>query len=250
LQKIAYILLVFLSLSGCASFKKAQKTGEVVKDRNSFTEAGIIANNLTGKGFFIQKALVQISSKDVNEKFLASIKFAMPDTFNISIRSRTGLEVARIFLTQDTVLVNDRLQRILYYGKPSALARKFGFNFDAIPLIFGDYISSGNKAVMNCINGESEISAVIHGLKIKYSIDCRRMKNSRIVQEGSFGKSLSEMEFDDYRKTDDISFPSLIKIKDTKTNSGISIKIDNVERPWIGNMRFVPGNRYDLIELR
>jgi hypothetical protein len=219
-------------------------------ERNSVSEAGLVANNLTGKRFFIQKASVQISSKDINEKFLASVKFVPPDSFNLSIRSRTGLEVARILITEDTVLVNDRLQRILYYGKPGALTRKFGISLDFIPLVFGDYIQSGSIGDKQCMNGFTEISGSLRGSKIRYLIDCRRLKNTKLVHEGSIGNLGTEVEFDDFRKIDGIFYPSSIKVKEVKTNTVITIKIEEIERPFEGNIHFIPGNRYDLIELR
>ena len=41
---------------------------------------------------------------------MATIKYELPDKYLISIRSKAGIEAARIFITKDTVLINDRIK--------------------------------------------------------------------------------------------------------------------------------------------
>ena len=63
----------------------------------------IINQNLTVRSFFIERAEFKIISNDGEKSGIGTIKFLMPDRFLISIKSKTGIEVARIFLTGDSI---------------------------------------------------------------------------------------------------------------------------------------------------
>lgn len=239
-------------ITGCATLKKADRALPAVggKGRNEISVTEVLHNNLTKESFFIQKAEIEVSSDEVNEKFLASIKFAVPDTYNVSIRTRTGIEVARIFLTNDTLLANDRLNRVVYYGKPDLLGRKYGINSDAIPVIFGDYVNTTGDTIVKCIENQSDIKGSIHGLRIQYIFNCKVNKIAKSIQEGSVGKATNEIEYEDYAEIGNIVAPMLIKIKQINSKSGITIRMGKIERPWRGSVKFVPGSRYELIELK
>ena len=60
----------------------------------------------------------------------------MPDKFLISIKSHTGIEVARIFLTGDSIMINDRINKKLYYGSTSYLKNKYGLTTAVFPVIW------------------------------------------------------------------------------------------------------------------
>jgi hypothetical protein len=244
--------LVSCFLTGCAALKKGNRTLPVVagKGRNEISVKDVLNNNLTRENFFIQKAEIEVKSDEINEKFLASIKFAVPDTYNISLRTRTGIEVARIFLTKDTILANDRLNRVVYYGKPDLLGRRYGINSDAIPVLFGDYINTSVDTIAKCSENQSDISGSIHGLRIHYVINCKVNKIEKSVQEGSIGKAANEIEYDDFTEIGNIVAPMLIEIKQINSKTGITIRMGKIERPWAGSVKFVPGSRYDLIELK
>ena len=79
--------------------------------------------NITNNGFFIQKAEIEIVTGEGKEKYLASIKFEKPDKYLISVKSRTGIEGARIYISNDSILVNDRINKKLYSGNTFYLKR-------------------------------------------------------------------------------------------------------------------------------
>ena len=101
--------------------------------------------NLTKRNFFIQKAEIEILSEEENQKLIASIKFIYPDQYLISLKSKTGIEAARIFITDDTVLINDRINRKLYFGKPAQLKNKYGISPAVLPVVLGDFIKGNSK---------------------------------------------------------------------------------------------------------
>jgi hypothetical protein len=252
LQKVVIGILISFLLTGCAVFRKSERSGKSARgmSRNEVSAADLLKNNLTSRNFFIQKAEIEISSEELREKFLASIRFAFPDTFNISVRTRTGIELARIFLTRDTVLANDRLNRVLYYGKPGILGRKYGISSDAIPVIFGDYVNGGNDTIIKCNEDKAGINGIVHGLRIHYDVDCKVMKVQRSVQQGNVWNSGNEIIYSDFMEIGDIVVPMLIRINKLNSKSSIEVKMGKIERPWTGSVRFVPGNRYDQIELK
>lgn len=200
--------------------------------------------NVTREGFFISKAEVEISDNSLSEKFLCSIKHNKIGEYIISVRSRTGIEGARIFIYNDTILVNDRINRKLYYGSEKDLFRKFSVTAEILPLILGDYIVSDfNKDTkLECSDGEVIDWQDIKGMKVEYTIDCRRLK----VIAASFGVDNSvKLQFSHFNKSDDKFFPAEIKIFDTERNKNVVIKIKNIEYPWDGEIDFVPGTRYE-----
>ena len=71
----------------------------------------IIKNNLSKENFYIQKADIKVTQDNISVRFIASIKFRKPDSLLISVKSRTGIEAGRAFITKDTILINDRIKQ-------------------------------------------------------------------------------------------------------------------------------------------
>jgi hypothetical protein len=205
--------------------------------------------NITSHNFFIQKAQIEIISGGAIENILASIKFIKPDTFLISLRNKAGIEAARIFLTDDTVLINDRINRQLMYGKPGVFGRRYGINTEIIPVFFGDFISEivKKERISDCIDNKIIIERTLHGTKIVYTIDCSRGKVISAVREKSTNSKNEMLLFDKFIKTNEVVYPSRIKIKYDELE--VNINIEKMESPWIGEIVFIPGRNYELIEL-
>jgi hypothetical protein len=252
LRKIVSILTLIIIFSSCSVFRKAEKSsvGGISADKTAISTEMLKSQNLTGSSFFIPKAEVEISSDDLKEKFIASIKYVPPGSYLISLRSRTGIEAARIFATPDTLLINDRFNRKLYYGEPEYLGLKFGIPLEALPVIFGDYIAGMNDVTGNCIGGKMNIESELKGLKLEYTVDCKKGKIVNAFQEGSLGNAVNEIQYDDFDREGDIFIPSMVRIRNTKLNAELIIRFGKIERPWDGSIDFIPGNRYDLKELR
>ncbi len=211
--------------------------------------SNIEIKNISKKNFFIQKAQVEISSSGLNENFLASVKFLTPDTFLISLRSKTGIEAARIYLTNDTVLINDRFNRQLIYGKPARLGMKYGLTTEILPVVFGDYISNTERlnGEPTCEKGITVLNSSLHGSKIKYIADCNEGKIIAASMESSTNQGSTDLKFGKFMKSGTVSYPSDITI--TYQEMIINIKIDRFESPWDGIIDFVPGKNYEIIEL-
>jgi hypothetical protein len=238
-------------MSGCSVIRKESVSDNkysVESAGKSFLE-NMEVQNLTSKNFFITKAEIEYSTGRESQKFLANIKFNVPDRYLISLRSKTGIEAARIYITSDTVLVNDRINRSLYFGDPEALSDRFGVSAKILPLLFGDFIRGNIKSDKQilCSDGKAELGCGIDRLLINYIIDCNRMKILSALQETSFNMNSAKLEYGAFIKAGSGWIPSEINLNYNETR--VLIKIVRIETPWDGIIEFIPGSRYDLIEL-
>lgn len=251
MRKIIFIFGLYILVSGCSVLKKesGQEKRPATLSQGKFKLSGLEEQNITGSNFFIQKAEIELDSDGENQKFLASIKFVCPDKYLVSLRSRSGIEAARIYITADTILVNDRINKSLYYGKPQVLARRYGISFDLLPVFFGDFIKGNDlsdKEIV-CSGGNAVINCVVKGIPIEYTVDCDSRKVISAHKEGSMNSSYAELEYGNFISKGTGLLPSVISLNFNKTVIGI--KIIKVDSPWEGSIEFVPGNRYKLIEL-
>ncbi len=208
-------------------------------------------NNIYPGGLFIQRADIEADTKDGSNNFIVTLKRDSSQRYLISIRSKTGLEAARIFLSKDTILVNDRINRKLYYGSSDYLFRRFGIRFNLLPLLFGDFLSDGviDDNSGNCKAGKLQVKCQVGGHKIQYMIDCKRLKVTNTYTEGNFGKVSLEMGFSKFLSMNNHEIAKNIVIKDIKSQSSIKVSIRKVILPWNGIIEFIPGNNYEHIEL-
>ena len=250
MQKIGYIFCLFVFLSGCSVVKKKSISEKTLNEAPvSNILEGVEKQNITIDNFFISKAEVEIISDDNKQKLLASIKFNYPDRYLISLKSKTGIEVARIFITDDTVLVNDRFNKKLYFGDPENLKKKFSISPELLPVILGDLIRGKEISVENvaCIDNKAEINCNIKGIKIDYIIDCNKLKIISASQEFSISTNYTAMQYDNFIKAGYGLIPSKIRVDFNEFV--ITVKIEKIDSPWAGDIEFIPGARYDLIEL-
>ena len=249
MQKVNWILFLFIFFtSGCTTLRKAAESSGIPGETS---EEEIRTQNLTEKNFFISKAEIEIASDEGKEKIFASIKFRKPADFLISLKNRVGIEAARIYMTSDTLLINDRINRKMYYGKPSYLELKYGIPSNIFPVIFGDFISNNVQGkIEKCNDKVARFESYIKGFKMLYYVDCRRRKLTNARIQNSTDISLNEIDFGKFIKRDDITYPSVIIIQYSRPVFKISVKIAKIERPWEGNIEMIPGSRYELIELR
>jgi len=250
LYKVAYILIVIFLTAGCSALRSGyvpeQKIERETEPVNLLKT--VKDQNVTLHNFFIQKAQIEISSNAISENFLASVKFVYPDTFLISVRSKAGIEAARIFYTRDTILINDRINRQFLYGKPRLAGRKYRIAPETLQLVMGDLISENNEILLSeCVNGLATLNVSIHGSKIKYIVDCEKGKVASAIQEGSLGSVLTVLSFDRFIRDSEIYYPSRIIISNDEVK--VNIRIEKLEYPYSGNIEFIPGKNYELIEL-
>jgi hypothetical protein len=253
LRKVIIILFLPVFITGCSiigrSGKSLTKDNTITLSDNIWESAK--NQNLTNNSFFIQKAEVELLSQTGKEKYLASIKFEKPDKYLISVKSRTGIEGARIYISGDSMLVNDRINKKLYSGNTFYLRRKFGLSPGLLPLIFGDVIFDRKCMELNEKCKEDKIITECHvkGVILNYEIDCNKRKVVRVSQQDAFEKNLIKLTFEKYFRLGTNLIPKTIEFEDFQFNTVVKIKVVKVVLPWSGNIKFIPGKGFEIIEL-
>jgi outer membrane biogenesis lipoprotein LolB len=253
LRKITGLLLCGLILCSCSITRNRGVNNSV----NYGVKAGeniyktIQNQNVTLSNFFVQKAEVEIVNEEGRQKFLCNIKFEKPDRYLISLKSRTGIEGARIYISNDTILVNDRINKKLYFGNSLSLVRKYGLSISCLPLIFGDLVLENNFNHGNdiCEGEKLDLSCVVKGIPLKYEIDCKKRKVIGVSKENTYVSKGFNIDYKNFMEINGSLIPKTIEITDVQYNTNIRIKIIKMESPWIGTIKFVPGKGYEIIEL-
>jgi len=253
LRKIVGILVIGILYSGCSVTRKVsnESSESSIKERQGNIIERIKEKNITNNSFFIQKAEIEIITKDGREKYLGNIKFQKPDKYLISIKSRTGIEGARIYISEDSVFVNDRVNKKLYFGNSFYLKKKFGFSQNTLPIILGDFVTEKNceENIEECLDDRLNIECSVKGLILNYSIDCKRWKTILVNQKNDLAKPEIQIKYENFLSIGNILIPKTVEFEDDKSNTIIKIRILKVELPWKGNVKFIPGKGYELIEL-
>jgi hypothetical protein len=253
LRKVVFILSVILCCESC--FVKREKTyssgtftGGTGK-KAVFNE--IVKQNISKDNFYIKKADIEISGYEQKRNLIGSIKFEKPDKYLISIKSRTGVEALRIFISGDTILANDRINRILYCGSGKYLYSKLGLKNNFIPVCLGDYISENQNmpVVSNCLDGYYINNETAGNLSIKYKADCKLGKVIEAISDKSGLSQEVEFHYSNFKGSGGLLTPRNIEIKDKEESVIIIIRIRQVEFQWSGIIEFFPGNRYELRRL-
>lgn len=252
MQKIAYIFII-LSIASCSVFKKQNSGGIILSEKDEFhgdiVEA-VKKLNISNQNYFIRKAEIQVISGEKKESFLASIKFIFPDKYLISLRSKSGVEGARVFLTADTILVNNRISRELLYGDPDFIRKKFGISPSAVPVLFGDFVfrSIEDQYNVKCTDGFMKLHSSMMGLPYESVIDCKTLKLNSCIQVSEREEDRVIMNFSRYLEFENSIVPSRIKM--TYGSIQVLITIKNIEIPWEGELEFIPGQNYEVIPLK
>jgi len=252
LRKIAIILITGILLTGCSLLRKTKSEKQSVFNQTSGNILELVnKQNITNGSFFIQKAEIELITKDEKTKFIASIRFEYPDKYLISLKSRTGIEGARIYVSKDTILVNDRLNKKMYFVKAYYFSRKYGFDQSLIPLVFGDIMleKKCESQLTGCIEEKANVGCYFKGLSLKYIIDCNKGKVLMVNNLNSYNQSDMAIIFSKYLKLNDILIPGNIEFSDSQYNVSVRIRILKVDYPWDGRVKFIPGKGYELIEL-
>lgn len=252
MQKISVLILCVIIFSGCSVLRK--RNTEYKQTAISKSEGRILVetgkNNVTNTNFFIQKALVTLEGSGGEDKFIATLKYLVSGKYLLSLRTRTGIEISRILITKDTILANDRINRKTYFGKSDYFMKRYKLTPALLPLIFGDLYEDGliGKINPDCSEGFVEVEGYSNGVKLKYKIDCNIQKCVQIERVNDINQASVRLEYSSFFKEGNILIPGRISVEDKETNTGIVIEIERIEMNWVGDIDFIGGKGYELIE--
>jgi hypothetical protein len=240
------ILIPFIFLSGCAIKRVAS---DIPYSSGTLTLEQLIDSvfkrNISEVGYFIEKADILINTNGKNEKYLFTARFQKPDKFLVSIRNTAGIEGARIYITKDSVFVNDRIHSHLLSGKTSLLERKTGIPADLKKVAFGDLIFGNEKSVKREERDEKQIviARVINNYEWKVILDpdLRKVRAYEITNTNNGMKGT--IKFENFSKGKR-PVPLLITFEDKERNIIARLRIYRIQIPWNGEIEFIPGRNY------
>lgn len=246
-------MIVFVFGAQCTISKKQSRstTAEIVSTAEGDIYQRIVSQNLTSDNFFIEKVDFNVFSREGKKSGIGTIKFVMPDKFLISIKSKTGIEIGRIYLTGDSIMLNDRINKKLYYGSASYLKKKYGLTMSILPVILGDYVNEEiiNRGSLECKNGILDIDAIIKEIRIRYVVDCKYGKPIMTTPIDNGNPSGLKIKYNNFFWANGINVPGDIDISDDQNSTRIEIKIRKIIFPWAGSIEFIPGKQYEKIHL-
>ncbi len=245
---VPYLILIFFA--GCSVTGRHGKS--VLGNSENEKQLKFNYNGLTQSSFFIQRADIEVLTNNEKNSFIASVKFNRPDSFLISIRSKTGIEVARVFLTKDSVLVNDRLNKVLYYGAEEALRKKYGYGNELIYLISGGFIEDlkSKNEIFNCNNGKIYYTSNVCGRNVDYLIECKALEiNTITVESTDSGKDLRINYFGKEKKEGFVFFRN-IELRNINEYELVKIEIKKLVIPYEGEIEFIPGKNFEQVEIK
>lgn len=251
MQKVAFITIFTILISGCSILKRESKISPETEYSLEISKKSIIEKNLTEGNFNIQKAEIQYIEDGTTINLIASLKYRLDRKYLISLRSRSGIEIARISISKDTILVNDRINKKLYYGSSDYLQKKYGISTDALPLLLGDLVlDNGKEIIIECNNGRGEIKGNLNSRNINYKADCTKKKATNIIIENYTGESRIEIKLENFQNSDGKIFPETIEIVDPDNKSKIVIRIKKIVFNSNEEIKFVPGADYEKIKIK
>lgn len=251
--KIVIIVILGFYSAGCSVIRNASnRDSEISKE---FLSGNILESvkkqNITNDDFFIQKAEIEILTQNRKERLIASVKFIHPDKYLISIKGRTGIEGARMYISGDTILINDRINKKMYSVSSIYLKRKYGISTKFLPLFFGDAVlekeSEGNKA--SCSGDKLNFDCAVQGILLNYEINCKKGKTILVKQHNSVDLRSVDIKYSSFTKNDKILIPENIELIDSQDNIRLKIIVVKIQQPWKGRIEFIPGKGYEIIEL-
>jgi hypothetical protein len=255
LRKVIYILIVLWAVIGSCSV--ARRSGKISSGAKTAVNTdtsieSVIGNNLSNNDFYIQKADINVIQDNISVRLTAVIKFRKPDSLMIAVRSRTGIEAGRALITEDTVMINDRINKKLFIGKPAVIGTKYGIDPSLIFVILGDVIVEGKDSIrpMECSKGLYSNEFIVSGKKVEYLVDCDNRKARQASFEGDIKTGNITIDLSGFITANTLRYPGKIEINDDLKSLSIIIELKKIESPWKGRIGFVPGHGYKVVKIR
>lgn len=255
MRKIIFISVILsVILSGCSISRKSGKTADSSVNVSAVENSmeSIINNNLSRENFYIQRADIKVTQDNISVRFTASIKFRKPDSLLVIVKSRAGIDAGRAFITKDTILINDRINKKLLVGDPEIIESKYGIDPLLIFSVLGDVIIDEKEIgkSLECKKGIYSSEFEMNNKTVEYTIDCNRKKAVRAYFEGGINTGNITIDYGNIAIADGLKYPQKVEIADDLKSLNILIEIKKIESPWNGKIEFVRGSGYKVVKIR
>jgi hypothetical protein len=241
------IVILFLILNGGCTIKRFidEKTSDSDKESVEKIIDVVKNNNISKVNYFIVKGEFSVKINNKLTRLLFSLKHLIPDKYLLSIKSRSGIEGARIYLIKDSVLINERIGKKLLVGTPKDLEKITGIPFFIMNMAFGDLLLfDGNEiAESERINNIVRIQQQHMGKIWNSFLDTNvgKVKSAEFLI-GDMGEKI-KISYSKFQKTER-HVPEVIVLKDPNKKMKVEIRIKRIEIPWDGDIEFIPGKGY------
>jgi hypothetical protein len=246
------IIILLILTDGCTQ-KLIISDNNYIYDNNSvqYTINKIKENNISNKDFFIEKANITIKTIKGSKKLLFNSKYKIPDIYLFSLKSSAGIEIARIYIDKDTLLVNDRIERKLLFGKPRDLEVIYGIPYLVLKRIFGDFISEESREMISLERINNQLAFIQKSGEgtWKSVLDTKNEKVKSTEFSNDNGGEKIEIFYSKFEK-EGKHIPESIEFNDANDGINIKIKILRIVIPWNGEVEFIPGKGYIKDEIK
>lgn len=252
MQKAAIgFVFIWILIQGCSTLKKAE-TVEKAERSSGESMSNIIEKNISNHSFYIQKADITITDNNSSTRFFALVKYKLPDSLMISFRARLGFEAARMLLTKDTLIINDRINKKTRIGKPEQLGNKYGIEPELVFTMLGDLIVNGKEknSIIKCNDGLFHKDFSVGERQLSYTIDCRKGKVISTNFTGDKKTGSLKLDFSGFINIGGISIPGFIEAKSDLSDLSVTMKIDRAEIDYKGYIEFRSPSNYKIIGLK
>lgn len=242
------ILILALFLAGCGTIKRKtveELTPPGVYKTEMFLE-DVKEYNLTNESFYINKADVQASLNGFNQNLVISMKYKKPDSAMFIVKAKIGIEVARALITNDTVIINDRLNKRLIISGAEYFRRKYGLEPRLICMMFGDFLVKPDliENEINCNKNLYQIDFLKDRNLYLMKFDCISKKLREASIENITGGKKIEFKFEEFVENNKKKYPELSTIFVSAEEIILKISIDKIDTDWNGNIDFVANKGY------
>lgn len=227
-KKIAYSIIlavVFISTSCTAlrrSGRDSSEPGVSFDARRLMKE--VMAENLSDRDFRMDRVRVVASINGDTYRFSGNLKFSKEGKLSFSARTIAGIEVARIYMDMNEIIVADRINRIYSTGSTVTLMERYGLKWDDIVVLFGDLPPTVQVAGRtNCYNNSTSIDVETGGRKITFVVDCAKKKVTGISVGASPGNDNFIASFTDMMMENGATYYSNAEISDGVGNMNLRI---------------------------
>lgn len=245
---VLYLIIIFFS--GCSFIRKIDGKVLLENENNELSEIEKIErNNIHNKSVNFEKIRVTVENENERKEFLINAKIKGKDSILISLRSMTGIEVARMLLANDSIKVNDRINRKFYTGKEDDFVKKFRLSKEAIFLLFGDFVYSKVIDYKDCINDNTGgyINVLLGNKRVNYLFDCKlnKVKKANII--GEINSTPVTIDFLKFKRYDNYFYPNRVIVTGYEKDSKIEIVFKDIIIPYSGSLKFAKMKNYESV---
>ena len=228
MQRVIVFLCLACLFVSCSVFKKGSSKENIVYS-GTLSVSNVTDINVSSLNFDIQKISIELMTSDGSQSFMANLKYRIGGEYLISLRSKMGIEIARISLKDDSIFVFDRINRILYEEDGYYFLNEFGFDISFLSLIFGNVLLDGmpKDEIFSCNNGNTIIINRLGEINVKYDIDCSIKKpNEILIYENS--SLVSSLMLSDYFEIENYFFPAKVYLNTSNDDYSVSLDYANI----------------------